>query len=339
MRNLLTFVLMTSLAAFAGCGRGRDTTATNDTGTTATSALAAGATAAPPVATVKVTLKFNGIVHLHGNDPNHRTVLVPNLTKAHVPHFPLLLAEPKYVVNSLPQSRIQTLNNVKTEFQYTQLKPGIDIDLVASKLKPRGRLDFSEAGDKNNPPGGAEEDCPSGNNKQSLHWLPRLAVALGDPTIPVKKQYLLPNPSTDDLVTRVEIEDGRMTAEAGTTSYAYAVNGNQTHHQALSSFLNYDFDAELDSDGHFTLMGKSFDGTTAIPIATFKPDGNAIVIYVANTVENDFFDPPATLHTLLHLDLYFQILETNLPVPTSSQYGTCSGVGNVDCGPDRTGGG
>jgi hypothetical protein len=348
--RFLAILMVTSMAMLAGCKKEETVSETaTETSATATSstALSATTTTFTPPATTTVTLKFTGIVHLNGTATNHRTVIVPNLISAS--HVPLLLAEPKYVVgNDLPTTGLQTLKNAdgdvikQTSFRFAPMTPGIDIDLIASKLKPSGSLTFSEAGDKNNPPGGLEEECPKLPNvtKESLHWLTRLSAAVGDPSATVKPEYLLPVPATSDVVTRVEINDGAMKAEAGATSYAYTVNGTVTHRQAVSSFLNYTFTAELDANGQFTLMGKSFDGKTSAPIAKFTPDPetNTIEICVANAKQTDFFDPPGvSMSSLPHLDLYFKILNTTQPVPpTTSKSRECGGVGNVDCGPDRT---
>jgi len=290
-----------------------------------------------------VTLRISGIVHLVGNKGDKtRLLVVPNLTAANPRHAPLLLATADYKPYGLGKQRVQTLPDGSTvTYLYTELTPGLELDLVKSNIYLQNTLDFDETDkDANGKP--AECPVPPYAKRRSLYWLPRLSRVSGV-SFNVKSAYSKKDPSPADVVTRMEIVDGALDAQPGGDKFVFAVNGNTKQTQAVATELQYTFMAALDaSTPVFTLYGRQFkkqsnDPDQWVEIAHFVPYNGRIEIVLANVVEDDFFKPTAMAY-LPHFDLYYGAVSRFLGVPiaTATRGDKCGGGvgGTVECGPD-----
>jgi len=292
-----------------------------------------------------ITLHITGLVYLIGaKGTKTRLLVVPNLTAANPRHAPLILATADYAPYGLGKQRIQTLpSGDMITYQYAELTPGLEIDLMQSGLSPRGSLDLDETDKDAN---GKQAECPFPPyaTQRSLCWLPRLSNASGV-SLNIKKAYSRKDPSSSDVATRIEIIDGSLDAVPGSDRFAFAVNGKPTYTQAVATELDYTFDAALDSSNPvFSLYGRQFkknpnDADQFVEIARFKPYNGSIHVTIANVPEDDFFKPMAMAY-LPHFELNYAAVTRFLGVPiaTATRGNRCPGGpvgGTIECGPTQ----
>lgn len=292
-----------------------------------------------------VTLHISGIVHLLGSKGDKtRLLIVPNLTAANPRHAPLLLATADYQPYGLGKKRVQTLPDLSTvTYLYTELTPGLELDLVTSGIYKQNFLDLDET-DKDAAGKPAECPDPPYAKRRSLYWLPRLSKVSGV-SFNVKSASSKKDPSPADVVTRMEIVDGSLDVLPGADKFVFAVNGKTKQTQAVATELQYTFLAALDaSTPVFTLWGRQFKKNSNDPdqppveIARFVPYNGKIEIVIANVVEDDFFKP-MTMAYLPHFDLSYSVVSRffGVPIATATRGDKCGGGvgGTIECGPTQ----
>jgi hypothetical protein len=308
------------------------------------------ATASAEVKTdeVKVVLRVTGIAHLVEVAAKERLLLVPNLM-GDINHVPLLLVNSGYTVDKklLNQYRVVDLGagTFGEAFNFRVFPVGYEIDLKASGLDLSApALDLDETGDSN------DADCPGGGvTADSLHWLPHLVkvAKVNSGTPKTKKAHVGTDPSPVDVVTRIEIKDGKLRSDLRSNrKFEFDldnVEGNDKI-QAVADALIYTFKVKLAAGQPFVLKGRRFkanvsDAEKTIDIASITPKSNQVEIVLANVVTESFFAPRAT-DEIPHFHHYYDSVDGDLkmPAPKFLKAKICGNPndGGTECGPDRT---
>ena len=302
---------------------------------------------------IEVTLRFTGMVHLVGSAADQRLVVVPKVSG----HTFLLTTLASNDTELLPDTGTIKIGTEETHVKYRVFPSGYEIDLAESGWIESGtpKLDFTEAGDENNPPNSKNAECPDGNAPaKSLHWLPSLSAASKTP-VKIKLDFQQKDPPASKIHTRLEITEGRVEAALPLepSRFEFDRNGkidqnDGDHIQAMANSLDFVYTAYVDPNKpYYVLKGRKFrskpaDADQWAELVRIKPASDKVVLTFANVVKNDFFNPKSPTQ-IVHFHHYYEITDTKydakkekvVALQNNCPKSPSGGESGVECGPVR----